>query len=391
MPTIEWTEDDRTRSAAWHSESGAPAPARVVVIDDAITATAAYALARKGTGLLWRGDFHNGRQLLSAMARRVDRDLARRGGRRGSRGPRGGAAASATEGGEITRAFVAQRRAREDRARILGRLIVELGADFSLDLRRAPDVREACRDAYGEPASAMCVSLTELQGVLSARGWHETGVPIPSLDARIHPRYGVFSPVRGEYLELVADAPIPPGTRRAFDLGTGTGVLAAILARRGVTSIVATDINGRAVECANENFARLGCADRARAIEADLFPEGRADLIVCNPPWLPARPTSALELGIYDEGSSVLHRFLEGAAEHLDPGGEAWLIISDLAEHLGLRTRADLLERIAAAGLHVIDRLATVPTHGRATDASDPLHAARSREVTSLWRLAADG
>ncbi|WP_309130639.1 class I SAM-dependent methyltransferase [Brevibacterium sp.] len=370
MPVIDWTEDGHAHSATWHSESNAPAPDRVLVIGDETNANTAYRLARKGTALLWRGDFHNARQLLSAMARRVDRDLSRRGDRKTAR-----------------EAFFAQREARAERAAVLGRLIVELDADHSLNLRRAPDVRDACRDAYGEPDSAMCVSLTELQGVLSARGWYEKGVPIPALDARIHPRYGVFSPVRGEYVHLVARAPIPAEAITAFDLGTGTGVLAALLARRGMEGIVATDINERAVECANENFARLGWSDRAYAVEADLFPDGEADLIVCNPPWLPAQPTSALELGIYDEDSSVLHRFLDGTAEHLKPGGEAWLIISDLAEHLGLRTRSDLLDRIATAGLRVIDRLDTTPTHGRATDESDPLHAARSREVTSLWRL----
>ncbi len=397
---LHWAEDDRECSALWHSESGVPAPSRVVVIGDEADANTAHRLARKGTALLWRGDFHNGRQLLSAMARRIDRDLARRGGRpapRGARPERGELPERGTRPefgesrvpSETSRAFLAQREARAERAQVLGRLIVELEADLTLRLRRAPDIRDACLDAYGEPTSAMCVSLTELQGVLSARGWYEKGVPIPALDARIHPRYGVFSPVRGEYIDLVARAPIPAGTRTAFDLGTGTGVLAALLARRGVESIIATDINPRAVDCANENFARLGCSDRAHAVEADLFPDGQADLIVCNPPWLPARPTSALELGIYDDGSAVLHRLLDGMSAHLTPGGEAWLIISDLAEHLGLRTRADLLDRMAAAGLRVLDRLDTTPTHGRATDTADPLHAARSREVTSLWRLGA--
>jgi hypothetical protein len=44
---------------------------------------------------------------------------------------------------------------------------------------------------------------------------------------------------------------------------------------------------------------------------------------------------------------------------------------------------------ISQAGLRVIERIDTRPTHGRAQDASDPLHAARSKEVTSLWRLGA--
>lgn len=44
---------------------------------------------------------------------------------------------------------------------------------------------------------------------------------------------------------------------------------------------------------------------------------------------------------------------------------------------------------IQQAGLRVVERIDTRPTHARAKDANDPLYAARSKEVTSLWRLAA--
>lgn len=85
----------------------------------------------------------------------------------------------------------------------------------------------------------------------------------------------------------------------------------------------------------------------------------------------------------------MLRGFLAGLAAHLVAGGEGWLILSDLAEHLGLRTRADLSTWIEAAGLRVVDRLDVRPVHPKAADAADPLHAARAAEVTSLWRLAA--
>jgi hypothetical protein len=71
----------------------------------------------------------------------------------------------------------------------------------------------------------------------------------------------------------------------------------------------------------------------------------------------------------------------------LAPGGEAWLILSDLAEHLGLRSREELLAWFDAAGLTVAGRLDARPTHPKASDPDDPLHAARLAEVTSLWRL----
>ncbi|HAJ13731.1 MAG TPA: methyltransferase, partial [Comamonadaceae bacterium] len=122
--------------------------------------------------------------------------------------------------------------------------------------------------------------------------------------------------------------------------------------------------------------------------QADLFPAGRAPLVVCNPPWVPARPSSPIEHAVYDEGSRMLRGFLSGLSAHLEPGGEGWLILSDLAEHLGLRSREQLLGWIAEAGLRVLGRTDVRPRHAKASDSGDALHAARAAEVTSLWRLA---
>ncbi|MFE6862115.1 methyltransferase [Nocardia sp. NPDC057668] len=371
MSTDHRTETSTSFSALWHSESATPPPGRVIEADDRMKAETAYRLACEGTALLWRGDFHNARQLLQAMRRRCDRKPVR-------------------HGADSAESFHLHRRARGHRARVLGRLIVLLDNDYRVNLRRAPDVRAACIEAYGPPGQPMALALTELLGVMGAHRWRATGVAVPVLEARIHPHYGVFSPVRGEYVDLVARAPLPElgGRRRtAFDLGTGTGVLAAVLARRGIEHIVATDISPRALACARENIGRLDYTRRIEVTGPRLFPDGRADLIVCNPPWIPARPTSAVEQGVYDPDGAMLRDFLAGLTTHLEPGGEGWLVLSDLAEHLGLRTREDLLSRIRTAGLHVVDRIDTRPRHPRASDTTDPLHVARAAEVTSLWRL----
>jgi methylase of polypeptide subunit release factors len=213
-------------------------------------------------------------------------------------------------------------------------------------------------------------------------------VPVSALGERIHPHYGVFSPVRGEYVQLVADAPLPKGASElAFDIGAGTGVLSAVLAKRGVKRVVATDMDKRALSCARDNLSRLMLDDQVELLEADLFPPGQAPLVVCNPPWVPARPNSSVEHAVYDPDSRMLRGFLSGLKAHLAPNGEGWLILSDLAEHLGLRSRGELEEWIAAAGLKVLGRVDARPVHPKASDASDPLHAARSAEITSLWRL----
>jgi methylase of polypeptide subunit release factors len=268
---------------------------------------------------------------------------------------------------------------------------VPLDEDYSIPLRRAPDIRQACLEAYGPGEGPSVASLRALLGLIGAHEWRIKGIEIAAIGGRIHPHYGVFAPIRSEYVDLVATAPLPVlclSSGLAFDIGTGTGVLAAVLARRGIMRVVATDRDPRALRCARENLERLGLAARVEVVQADLFPEGRAELVVCNPPWIPARPSSPIERGIYDPESRMLRGFLGALPAHLQPGGEGWVILSDLAEHLGLRPRSELLAAFHAAGLKVVDRSDVRPKHPRASDETDPLHAARALELTSLWRLA---
>ena len=70
-PTLTWTDPTGlSQTARWRSESGVPAPRRVVVADDQMPADRAYRLVCEGTALLWQGDFHNARQLLQALTGR---------------------------------------------------------------------------------------------------------------------------------------------------------------------------------------------------------------------------------------------------------------------------------------------------------------------------------
>ena len=380
LPLLHWSEAGTARSAPWRSHSGAPPGRQVVIVDDRISADEAYGLACQGTALLWRGDYQNARQLLTALAHRAERAV---------RKPRAGPGAITRDRAE---SFHRYRQAQAQRARTLGALVVELDETYRLSLRRAPDVRQACLEAWGAAQTPSVVSLRALLGAIGAHEWHTRGIDIPALGGRIHPCYGVFAPIRSEYLDLVTATSLPAvaqGCSVAFDIGTGTGVLAALLARRGIRRVLATDSDPRAVGCAQANLERLGLADQVDCMLAEFFPPGQAALVVCNPPWLPARPSSSLDQAVYDPDSRMLRGFLQALPPHLAPGGEGWLILSDLAEHLGLRTRAELLAAIAAAQLTVLGRADIQPRHARA--ASDPLHAARAAEVTSLWRLGATG
>ncbi len=373
---LHWHENDVPYQARWISEANHPPPKHLTLADDTLPADQAYRLASAGHGLLWRGDFQNARHLLQALMRRLDK---------GKKRPNKAAPALTP-----LEQFHRHRMAQAQRAHILNAILIPIQADHQIDLRRAPDVAAACTQVLGQQTEPYVLPLRQLQAFIAAHEWRKKGVLIPALGASIHPHYGVFSPIRGEYLDLLMQAPLPVNCASAWDIGTGTGVISAVLAKRGILKITATDTDERALACARENIERLGYARQVQIQQANLFPNApaaSADLIVCNPPWLPAKASSPVEHAIFDAGGAMLKGFLSGVAQHLSEHGQAWLIMSDLAEHLGLRSPDEIPQLIAQHGLAVRQRLDIRPKHGKAFDPSDPLHAARSKEITSLWCL----
>ena len=393
-PPISWEEGDVTYACRWRSEKGAPPPKKLIIADDTLTADEAYRVACEGTGIIWRGDYQNAKQLLQAMSRRADKPSKKSiRNQKSTKKQQEGLIPLAKPMSEI---FHKHRLTQSQRSRTLGMLLIQVNPDHSIPLRRAQDVSQACLAVYGEVTEPYVMSLRDLLGFIGSLEWRKNGMALDAIkdlgDGRIHPHYGVFAPVRSEYIGLLEKAPFPELLSKqsvAFDIGTGTGVLAAVLAKRGIQKIIATDQDERAIECAAENIEGLGIGKQVKLAQTNLFPDSQAALIVCNPPWVPARPSSPIEYAVYDPDSQMLKGFLNGLKEHLLPGGEGWLILSDLAEHLGLRTRAELLAWIEAAGLKILGRNDVRPTHAKALDKEDPLYRARAAEVTSLWRLGA--
>jgi methylase of polypeptide subunit release factors len=369
--TVRWRADDGERVGTWLSPFAA-LPRHLGTADDRTTAAAALARIRRGEALVYCGDFRNARQLLAALGRRLqprnpprDRDPA------------------------------ALFRAERDRMRlehdVLSLVVIPVEERFRIPLRSAPDVTAPLAEALGtEVPLPGVLPLRDLLGMGGAHEWRRKGVEVRALGARVHPHFGVYAPIRGEYVDLVAAAAAawPPAGKLAFDVGTGTGVLAFVLARAGAR-VVATDLETRTVACARENAERLGLAGAVEVVQADLFPPGdvRADLVVSNPPWVPADASTPLDRAVYDPGGAFLARIFAALPERLAPDGEAWIVISDLAELLGLRPPGQVEALATEAGLRVLDVREARPSHPRARDAHDPLHAFRAREVTRLFRI----
>jgi release factor glutamine methyltransferase len=162
---------------------------------------------------------------------------------------------------------------------------------------------------------------------------------------------GVFNPVllrTGVLLDELLDDRLVPTGGRVLDLGTGTGVGALAAIRVGAASVVAVDVDERAVRCARINALLAGCEDRIDVRHGDLFEPvvgERFDVVLFNPPFLGGRPDpGGHPLQRAFRAGDVLERFADGLAAHLAPGGHAVLVLSSVG------VGAALIDRLADHG-----------------------------------------
>jgi release factor glutamine methyltransferase len=161
------------------------------------------------------------------------------------------------------------------------------------------------------------------------------------------------------------------------DIGTGSGCLAIALAKElPAATIYATDISPAALAVARRNAGRHGVASRIHFLESDLSrpvagdgaKESAFDLIVSNPPYIPARDANSLAREVRDHEPAIalyggeegyeLYSGLIGLAErHLKPGG---LFVAELG-HDSLPAVQPLLDARHWAAVGVSNDLAGIP------------------------------
>lgn len=160
--------------------------------------------------------------------------------------------------------------------------------------------------------------------------------------------------------ELLVDVAIArlPRDGRVLDLGVGSGcILLSVLAERSDASGVGVDISAAALEVAHVNTSALGLAARAEMIEGgwDVVLPGRFDLVLSNPPYIPAAEMAGLAREVVNhdphlaltpggDGLDPYRTILARVPDLLAPGG--WIgfefglgqapAVSDLMEGAGL-------------------------------------------------------
>jgi|SRR3989344_1339505 len=137
--------------------------------------------------------------------------------------------------------------------------------------------------------------------------------------------------------------------KKTFDMGSGSGFLAILMAHQGADA-TASDINEEAVRTIKLN-SKSNNID-IKAISSDLFEkiEGKFDIIVFNPPYLPEK-TLHRDKQYYGgrTGREVIHRFIKNSGKHLKKEGKIFIVFSsitgekevlDLFESYGFRAKA---------------------------------------------------
>jgi len=203
-----------------------------------------------------------------------------------------------------------------------------------LEVKKSPDIGWL-KKLYPELGDFL-LSFPQVQGLNSSWQWYNNGVAVPVLRNKLQPYYGTYFPTRFDHLILFDNwlKRYSGPKKSAIDVGIGSGILAFQLVKYGFQKVFGTDTNPNAIVGLTEF---MGDTKLFRKIELDfghLFGtwEKQTELIVFNPPWLPAsRELDRIDTAIYYD-KNLFPEFFEEAKKRLLPDGKLVVIFSNLAQ-----------------------------------------------------------
>ena len=244
-------------------------------------------------------------------------------------------------------------------------------------------------ELFPETGEIFYLSLLDFQDLYRASQRYEDGIFFGVLGYKIHPFFAVYTPTRTSHLELFATWLQKYSGQRncAYDIGVGSGILSFMLAKIGFEKIIATDSNPNAIESVQRDMERFkqerGYLQKVTPIHGDLFAERmeRADLIVCNPPWMLGDVKSKLDEAMFFE-EGFFDRFFEQAHSKLKDNGTLLLIFSNVIDLVTPDVGHPIQKELDKYRFTLVQKM-----QRRVKDSSNKKGKRRTKEKVEVWEL----
>ncbi|SFZ90704.1 Methyltransferase small domain-containing protein [Flaviramulus basaltis] len=282
--------------------------------------------------------------------------------------------------------FQEQRTFRSEFQKLSNLIYIQI-VDHKLTVKKAPSIGWLVK-LYPE-TSNFFLPFPQVQGLNSAWQWYLNGIAVPVLRNKIHPYYGTYFPTRFDHLILFDNwlKRYEGPKKSAIDVGIGSGVLAFQMVKHDFQKVFGTDTNPNAIVGLTES---MGDTKMSRKIELDFAPlfgkfEKQTELIVFNPPWLPA----AHDLYKNDEAiyynENLFPDFFAEAKKRLLPEGKLVIIFSNLAQ-ITNATAHPIEKELAEGGRFKLENCLKRKVKG-ASDKTKRDQNWRAEEEVELWEL----
>ena len=266
-------------------------------------------------------------------------------------------------------------------------ILIEVG-NHKLLVKKAPSI--GWLELFYPEASEFLLPFTKVQGLNSAWQWYQNGIPVPVLRNKIHPYYGTYFPTRFDHLILFDNwlKRYSGPKKSAIDVGIGSGVLSFQMVKHGFQKVFGTDTNPNAIIGLKEFMGDTKLSRKVELDFASLFGkwEKPSELIVFNPPWLPA----AHNLDSNDEAiyynDTLFPHFFEAAKQRLLPDGKLLIIFSNLAQITKATNRHPVEDELAKGGRFQLDQCLNRAVK-RGSDKTKRDQHWRASEEVELWVL----
>jgi len=283
--------------------------------------------------------------------------------------------------------FQEQREFRSEYRKLTNLILIQV-KEHKLTVKKAPWIGWL-EKLYPE-TNDFLLPFPQIQGLNSAWQWYSNGVIIPVIRNKVHPYYGVYFPTRFEHLQLFDNwlKRYEGPKKSAIDVGIGSGVLSLLLVKHGFQKSFGTDVNPNAIIGLKESMEGTKLSRKIEIDYGHLFGkwEKQTELIVFNPPWLPAsHDLDRLDEAIY-YNDKLFPDFFEEAKKRLLLEGRIVLLFSNLGQITKVTKEHPIEKELLNGGRFELDKYLKKSVKAASEKTKRNQHW-RSTEEVELWVL----